>query len=489
MKDLNILSLMIFLPIIAALILSLVKLKNEKNYFNLGLLVCLVNFVISAKLFFDFDKSIAGFQYKEVAQILNNLSFKYYLGIDGIAVAMIILTTFLTPICLLISYNTINNRVKEFVICFLLIQGFVIGSFCAIDLLLFYFFFEAMLIPMFLVIGIWGGKDRIYSSYKFFLYTLFGSVIFLIAIIYIYVNIGSTDINILKSILPYATLDVQKLLWLAFFISFAIKIPMFPVHTWLPDAHVQAPTAGSVILAGILIKLGAYAMIRFLIPFFPDASVYFADFVFALSIIAIIYASLVALMQKDMKKMIAYSSVAHMGYVTMGIFSFNAQGIDGAITQMISHGLVSAALFICVGVIYDRINTKEIAQMGGITQKMPNFALLFMIFTMASVGLPGTSGFVGEFLAIVGTFKASKLTAIMATFGIILGAGYMLWLYKRVAFGQITNPKIESLKDINKIEFISLASLATLTILIGLLPNLILSYYKLPVNEIVNLIK
>ncbi len=346
-----------------------------------------------------------------------------------------------------------------------------------------------MLIPMFLVIGIWGGKDRIYSSYKFFLYTLFGSVVFLIAIIYIYVNIGSTDIYILKNILPYATLDVQKLLWLAFFVSFAIKIPMFPVHTWLPDAHVQAPTAGSVILAGILIKLGAYAMIRFLIPFFPDASVYFADFVFALSIIAIIYASLVALMQEDMKKMIAYSSVAHMGYVTMGIFSFNAQGIDGAITQMISHGLVSAALFICVGVIYDRINTKEIAQMGGITQKMPNFALLFMIFTMASVGLPGTSGFVGEFLSIIGTFKASKLTAILATFGIILGAAYMLWLYKRVAFGEITNPKIESLKDINKIEFISLASLATLTILIGLLPNLILGYYKLPVNEIVNLIK
>lgn len=489
MKDVNILSIMIFLPILAALILSFFNTKNEKNLFNFGLLTCLINFVISAKLFLDFDKSVTGFQYKEVIQILNNMSFKYYLGIDGIAISMIILTTFLTPICLMISYNNIKHRVKEFVICFLLIQGFVIGSFCAIDLLLFYIFFEAMLIPMFLVIGIWGGKERIYSSYKFFLYTLFGSVVFLIAIIYIYVNVGSTDINILKSILPYTNLDVQKFLWLAFFVSFAIKVPMFPVHTWLPDAHVQAPTSGSVILAGILIKLGAYAMIRFLIPFFPDASLYFANFVFALSVIAIIYASLVALMQEDMKKMIAYSSVAHMGYVTMGIFSFNAQGIDGAITQMISHGLVSAALFICVGVIYDRINTKEIAQMGGIAQKMPNFALLFMIFTMASVGLPGTSGFVGEFLSIIGTFKASKITAILATFGIILGAAYMLWLYKRVAFGKITNPKIESLKDVNKIEFVCLASLATLTILIGLLPNLFLSYYKLPVNELVNLVK
>jgi NADH-quinone oxidoreductase subunit M len=489
MEDLNILSIIIFLPIISALAMSAIKTKNDKNFLHLGLIVCFVNFIISAKLFFSFDKSVADFQYKEVFQILNNLSFKYYLGIDGISIIMILLTTFLTPICLLISYNTIKTRVKEFVICFLLIQGFVIGSFCAIDLLLFYIFFEATLIPMFLVIGIWGGKDRIYSSYKFFLYTLFGSVIFLIAIIYIYVNIGSTDITILKRILPHINLDVQKLLWLAFFISFAIKIPMFPVHTWLPDAHVQAPTAGSVILAGILIKLGAYAMIRFLIPFFPDASIYFTDFVFTLSIIAIIYASLVALMQKDMKKMIAYSSVAHMGYVTMGIFSFNQQGIDGAITQMISHGLVSAALFICVGVIYDRIQTKEIAQMGGITNKMPNFALLFMIFTMASVGLPGTSGFVGEFLSIVGTFKASKITAILATSGIILGAAYMLWLYKRVAFGAITNPKIENLKDVNIIEVLCLGSLAFFTILLGLLPNLILSYYKLPVSQLVNIFR
>ncbi len=489
MNDINILSILIFLPIISAVLMAFVKTKNAKNYYHLGILVAVVNFVISAKLFFVFDKSLINFQYKEVYGLINNMSFKYYLGIDGISIALILLTTFLTPICLLISYNTIKDRVKEFVICFLLIEGFVIGSFCALDLLLFYVFFEAMLIPMFLVIGIWGGKERIYSSYKFFLYTLFGSVLFLIAIIYIYVNIGTTDIFILKSILPHAPTEVQKYLWLAFFISFAIKVPMFPVHTWLPDAHVQAPTAGSVILAGILIKLGAYAMIRFMLPFFPDASHYFANLVFALSVIAIIYASLVALMQTDMKKMIAYSSVAHMGYVTMGIFSFNQQGIDGAVMQMISHGLVSAALFICVGVIYDRLKTKEIAKMGGITSKMPNFALMFMIFTLASVGLPGTSGFVGEFLTIIGTFKASKITAIFATVGIILGACYMLWLYKRVAFGEIVNKNVEKMKDLNRIELFSLGSIAILVILLGLLPNLVASYYKLPVAQIVSIMK
>ncbi len=487
MKDINILSILTFLPIISAIVIAFVKTRDPKNYYIAGIAIAAINFIISIKLFLAFDKTQIGFQYKEVYGLINNMSFKYYLGIDGISIAMIVLTTFLTPICLLISYNTIKDRVKEFVICFLLIEGFVIGSFCALDLLLFYIFFEAMLIPMFLVIGIWGGKDRIYSAYKFFLYTLFGSVLFLIAIIYIYVNIGTTDIFILKTILPHTPMEVQKYLWLAFFISFAIKVPMFPVHTWLPDAHVQAPTSGSVILAGILIKLGAYAMIRFMLPFFPGASHLFANLVFALSIAAIIYASLVALMQTDMKKMIAYSSVAHMGYVTMGIFSFNQQGIDGAVMQMISHGLVSAALFICVGVIYDRIKTKEIAKMGGIATKMPNFALLFMIFTLASVGLPGTSGFVGEFLTIIGTFKASKITAIFATCGIILGACYMLWLYKRSAFGEITNDDVAKMKDLNKIELSSLGVIAILVILLGLLPGLISSYYKLPVAHVVGI--
>lgn len=487
MHNLPILSILTFFPILSAILLLFIKSNNNKNYFNLALLSSFVTFVVSIKLLLSFDKNIAGFQFIEVYRLIQNQSFKYYMGIDGISLLMIVLTTFLTPICLFVSYNSVKNRVKEFVIYFLALEGFVIGSFCAIDLLLFYIFFEAMLIPMFLIIGIWGGEKRIYASYKFFLYTLFGSVLFLIAIIFIYAKVGSTDIYILKHILPRFPLDIQKWLWLAFFVSFAVKVPMFPVHTWLPDAHVQAPTSGSVILAGILIKLGAYAMIRFSLPFFPAASAYFADFVFILSVIAIIYASLVALMQEDMKKMIAYSSVAHMGFVTMGIFSFNQQGIDGAIFQMLSHGLVSAALFICVGVIYDRLKTKKIAEMGGIANKMPNFALLTMIFVMASVGLPGTSGFVGEFLTIIGAFKASKLTAILAAVGVILGACYMLWLYKRTLFGEITNDKVSLMKDVNLIEFSILSIMAFLVILFGVAPNLISSYYTIPVDSVIKI--
>ncbi len=486
-NNFSILSLITFLPIAAAILLLPLKSKNYKNFYYFGLLVSFITFVLSIKLLFSFDKSSADFQFVEILRILEGKGFQYHMGIDGISILLIILTTFLIPICLAISINSVTNRVKEYVICFLLLEGFTIGSFCAIDLLLFYVFFEAMLIPMFLIIGIWGGQQRIYASYKFFLYTLFGSVLFLVAIIYIYVTTGSTDINVLADMLPKLVLEHQKWLWLAFFVSFAIKVPMFPFHTWLPDAHVQAPTAGSVILAGILIKLGAYAMLRFSLPFFPQASEYFADLVFALSVIAIIYASLVALMQEDMKKMIAYSSVAHMGFVTMGIFSFTRQGIDGAVMQMISHGLVSAALFMCVGVIYDRLHTKQIADMGGIVQKMPNFALLAMIFTMGSVGLPGTSGFVGEFLAIIGTFQANKIVAILATIGVVLGACYMLWLYKRVLFGEITNTKIEKLHDLNAIELISLSAIALLVILFGIMPNLLLSYFAQPIISLVAL--
>ncbi|MSP33305.1 MAG: NADH-quinone oxidoreductase subunit M [Rickettsiales bacterium] len=482
-----ILSLITFLPIAAAILLLPLKSKNYKNFYYFGLLISLVTFVLSIKLLFSFDKSSADFQFVEIFRILEGKAFQYHMGIDGISILLIILTTFLIPICLAISINSITNRVKEYVICFLLLEGFTIGSFCAIDLLLFYVLFEAMLIPMFLIIGIWGGQQRIYASYKFFLYTLFGSVLFLVAIIYIYVTTGSTDINVLKDLLPQLVLEHQKWLWLAFFVSFAIKVPMFPFHTWLPDAHVQAPTAGSVILAGILIKIGAYAMLRFSLPFFPQASEYFANLVFALSIIAIIYASLVALMQEDMKKMIAYSSVAHMGFVTMGIFSFTRQGIDGAVMQMISHGLVSAALFMCVGVIYERLHTKQIGDLGGIVQKMPNFALLAMIFTMGSVGLPGTSGFVGEFLAIIGTFQANKIVAILSTIGVVLGACYMLWLYKRVLFGEITNAKIEKLHDLNAIELISLSAIALLVVLFGIMPNLLLSYFAQPVILLVAL--
>lgn len=487
MQNLPILSILTFLPIVSAVLLCFIKVKNAKNYFNFGILISLLTFVLSIKLLFQIDKSAVDFQFVEIFRLLKNQSFKYYMGIDGISILMIVLTTFLVPICLLISVDSIKNRAKEFVIYFLLLEGFVIGSFCAIDLLLFYIFFEAMLIPMFLIIGIWGGENRIYASYKFFLYTLLGSVLFLIAIIFIYANVGSTDIYILKHILPQLPLDVQKWLWLAFFVSFAIKVPMFPVHTWLPDAHVQAPTSGSVILAGILIKLGAYAMIRFSLPFFPGASEYFANFVLTLSVIAIIYASLVALMQTDMKKMIAYSSVAHMGFVTMGIFSFTQQGIDGAVMQMLSHGLVSAALFMCVGVIYDRLKTKKIAEMGGIANVMPNFAFLAMIFVMASVGLPSTSGFVGEFLTIIGTFKVNKLAAILASVGVILGACYMLWLYKRTLFGEITNEKVSSMSDVNKIEFTSLALMAFFVVLFGILPNLLISYFAKPVAAVVAL--
>jgi len=482
-----ILSLITFLPIIAAILLLPIKSKNYKNFYNFGLVISFVTFVLSIKLLFSFDKSSTDFQFVEIFRILEGQGFQYHLGIDGISILLIILTAFLIPICLAISINSVSDRAKEYVVCFLLLEGFTIGSFCAIDLLLFYVFFEAMLIPMFLIIGIWGGQQRIYAAYKFFLYTLFGSVLFLIAIIYIYVTTGSTDINVLKDVLPQLILEHQKWLWLAFFVSFAIKVPMFPFHTWLPDAHVQAPTAGSVILAGILIKLGAYAMLRFLLPFFPEASQYFANLVFALSVIAIIYASLVALMQEDMKKMIAYSSVAHMGFVTMGIFSFTRQGIDGAIMQMISHGLVSAALFMCVGVIYDRLHTKQIADLGGIVQKMPNFALLAMIFTMGSVGLPGTSGFVGEFLTIIGTFQANKIVAILSAIGVVLGACYMLWLYKRVLFGEIINNKIEKLKDLNAIELISLSAIAVLVILFGVMPNLLLSYFVQPAISLIAL--
>ncbi len=480
-----ILSTLIFLPILAAIFLAFFKFKNDKNYSFYGLFISLINLVLSLVLLGLFDKKIGDFQLKEIFQIISDSDIKYFVGIDGISLLMIILTAFLTPICLLVSFGSVEKRIKEYVISFLLIEGFVIGSFAALDLVFFYMFFEAMLIPMFLMIGIWGGENRIYASYKFFLYTLFGSVFFLISIICIYLYTGTTDVILLtKGLSSYFPLEFQKWLWLAFFISFAIKVPMFPVHTWLPDAHVQAPTAGSVILAGILIKLGAYGFIRFSLPFFPQASVFFAPAVLWLSVIAIIYGSLVSLMQKDMKKMIAYSSVAHMGFVTLGIFSFTRQGLDGAIMQMISHGIVSAALFMCVGVIYDRLHTKQIADLGGIATKMPNFALLAMIFTMASVGLPGTSGFVGEFLTIIGAFKVNKPAAIFAAFGVILGACYMLWLYKRVWFSEITNHHIEKIKDLGKIEFFTLGLMAFCAIIFGIFPNLILSFFDLPVSAL-----
>jgi len=486
--NLPILSTVIFLPILAAILLLFANFKNSRGYFIYGLAASFINLILSCKLLFLFDKKNSGFQLTETFKFISNFDIKYFVGIDGISLPLILLTAILTPICLAISIDSIQKRVKEYVIAFLLIEGLVIGSFCALDLLFFYIFFESMLIPMFLIIGIWGGANRIYASYKFFLYTLAGSVLFLIAIILIYLYTNTTDIVSLSKGLPkFFPLNYQKWFWLALFASFAVKVPMFPFHTWLPDAHVQAPTAGSVILAGILIKLGAYGFLRFSLPLFPLASVYFAPFIFTLSIIAIIYASFVALMQEDMKKMIAYSSVAHMGFVTMGIFSFTRQGIDGAIFQMISHGIVSAALFMCVGTIYERLHTKQISDLGGIASKMPNFAMLAMIFTLASVGLPGTSGFVGEFLSIIGTFKANKIIAILAASGVILGACYMLWLYKRVWFSEVSNHHIESISDLGKIEFIALGAMAISVIILGIFPNLLLGFFELPVSNLVKI--
>lgn len=491
MDNFPILSFLIFFPIVSAVLIFFAidgsKESANKKLFSFAIFSSLVVFIVSLCLLCNFDKSSANFQFIEDFSLVERYNINYLLGIDGISLTMIILTTFLIPICLFASINSVKNRVKEYVIFFLLLEAFVIGSFCAIDLVLFYIFFETILIPMFLIIGIWGGKQRNYAAYKFFLYTLFGSVLFLIAIIYIISNYGTSDITQLNEVLAVSDLSIQKWLWLAFFVSFAIKIPMFPFHTWLPDAHVQAPTAGSVILAGVLIKLGAYGFLRFSLPFFPDASLYFAQAVFILSVIAIIYTSIVALMQEDIKKMIAYSSVAHMGFITMGIFAFNAQGLQGAIIQMISHGLVSSALFLCVGVVYDRMHTRQIVDYGGLANKMPHYALLFMVFMLASVGLPGTSGFVGEFLTIIGTFQANKLIAILAASGVILGACYMLWLYARVIFGEIKNANLKSIKDVNMIEFASLGIMAFFVVLMGVYPSLILRYLDAPVLKLINL--
>ncbi len=475
----DILSILIFLPIISAIFILPIKAKNSLFYYSYGCFFSIVNFMFSIFLITSYNWRKGGFQFQSIFKIFAETDIKYFVGVDGLSVTMIFLTALLTPICFIISYKSITKRAKEFVIAFLMIEALVIGAFSSLDLLFFYIFFEATLIPMFLVIGIWGGKDRIYASYKFFIYTLAGSVFFLIGVILIFLFTKTTDIIILtKTLKDLFPLDYQVIFFALFFASFAIKVPMFPFHTWLPDAHVQAPTAGSVMLAGILIKLGAFGFIRFSLPFFPLASQYFAETIFILSVIAIIYGSFVALMQEDMKKMIAYSSVAHMGFVTMGIFSFTQQGIEGAIMQMISHGIISAALFICVGFIYDRLHTKKISDLGGIASKMPNFAMLAMIFTVGSIGLPGTSGFVGEFLTIIGTFKVNKLIASLAGLGVIFGACYMLWLYKRVWFSGVHNKKIDKISDLDFCEFVALLSLAIIVMALGMFPSLISNFFS-----------
>jgi len=405
------------------------------------------------------------------------------MGVDGISMLFVILTTFLMPLCILASWESIEERVKEYMIAFLVLETLMIGVFCALDLFLFYLFFEGGLIPMFLIIGVWGGPRRVYASFKFFLYTLLGSVLMLLAMMAMYWHAGTADIvQLLGAKFPAG---MQTWLWLAFFASFAVKMPMWPVHTWLPDAHVEAPTAGSVILAGILLKMGGYGFLRFSLPMFPIASHDLAPLVFALSVIAIVYTSLVALAQEDVKKLIAYSSVAHMGFVTMGIFTFNAQGIDGAIFQMLSHGIVSAALFLCVGVVYDRMHTREIAAYGGLVNRMPMYAFVFMVFTMANVGLPGTSGFIGEFLTLLGAFKANTWVAFFATTGVILSAGFALYLYRRMIFGVIEKPNLAGIMDMNAREIVVMAPLVLLTIFFGIYPAALLDVTAVSVKKLV----
>jgi NADH-quinone oxidoreductase subunit M len=470
MTDWPILTMVTFLPLVGVLILLLTRdetASDRRNILNVSLLVTVVTFVLSLFIWAGFDNANPGFQMVEKHGWLNT-GISYAVGVDGISMLFVILTTFLMPFCVLASWFAVDKRIKEYMIAFLILETLMIGVFVSLDIVLFYVFFEAGLIPMFIIIGVWGGKDRVYASYKFFLYTLLGSVLMLLAIMAMYWDAGTTSI---PELLQHKFPDhMQTWLWLAFFASFAVKMPMWPVHTWLPDAHVQAPTAGSVILAGILLKLGGYGFIRFSLAMFPVASAYFAPFVFTLSVVAIIYTSLVALMQSDIKKLIAYSSVAHMGYVTMGIFAANAQGLQGAIFQMLSHGIVSAALFLCVGVVYDRMHTRDIDAYGGLVNNMPKYAVAFMIFTMANVGLPGTSGFIGEFLTLLGAFRANTFVALFATTGVILSAAYALWLYRRVIFGALEKETLKSLLDLSAREKLILYPMAALTIFFGVYP-------------------
>ena len=436
------------------------------------------------KNFFSFDKNYSGFQFIEESNWLSGL-IKFKLGIDGISILFIVLTAFITPICILSCINSVNKRIKEFLIAILILETFMIGVFCSLDLLVFYLFFEAGLIPMFLIIGVWGGPRRVYSAFKFFLYTLLGSVLMLVAIIFLYQEFGTISIpRLLDTTLPFY---LQVWLWLAFFSSFAVKIPMWPFHTWLPDAHVEAPTEGSVILAGILLKLGGYGFIRFNLSLLPDASIFFTPFIYFLSVVAIIYTSFIALVQEDMKKLIAYSSVAHMGFVTLGIFSANIQGLHGAVIQMISHGLISAALFFCIGSIYNRYHTKEIAYYGGLNSKLPKLSILFLIFTLGSIGFPGTSGFVGEFLTLLAAYSKNTIVAFISAFGVILAASYMLILYKKVFLG-VTNENLNiKVNDLSIFELIVYFQLAFLILLIGIKPDIILDYTTSSLDRITKL--
>ena len=477
-----ILSTIIFLPLSGALFIFLSSQKNEnKSAIYISLFTSIANLLLIFFLWYSFDKNFNGFQFIEDKNWISGL-IKFKLGIDGISILFIVLTAFITPICIISCINSIKKRLNEFLIAILILETFILGVFCSLDLIIFYLFFEAGLIPMFLIIGIWGGPRKIYSAYKFFLFTLLGSVLMLAAIIFIYWVMGTTDYTeIYKLKIPQ---EYQYLLWLAFFSSFAVKTPMWPVHTWLPDAHVEAPTAGSVILAAILLKMAGYGFLRFSLGMFPIASEFFTPLVFVLSVIAIIYTSLVALMQEDMKKLIAYSSVAHMGFVTLGIFTFNKQGIEGSMFQMISHGIISAALFLCVGVLYDRTGSRMIKSFGGVVNYLPNFSLIFIIFVLGGLGLPGTTGFIGEFLVLLGAFKINYLVAILASTGVVLCAAYMLWMTKRVIFGK-TNNNITTLKDINFLEGLTLIVLCLISLFFGFYPEPILNTMDISVNGII----
>ena len=478
-----ILSTIIFLPLLGSLFIFLSTQKNEnKSAIYISLFTSLANLFLTFFLWYSFDKNFVGFQFIEEKNWISGL-IKFKLGIDGISILFIVLTAFITPICIISCIISAKKRLSEFLIAILILETFMIGVFCSLDLIIFYLFFEAGLIPMFLIIGIWGGPRKIYSAYKFFLFTLLGSVLMLAAIIFIYWTIGTTDYTeIYKLKIPQ---EYQYLLWLAFFSSFAVKTPMWPVHTWLPDAHVEAPTAGSVILAAILLKMAGYGFLRFSLGMFPIASEFFTPLIFTLSIIAIIYTSLVALMQDDMKKLIAYSSVAHMGFVTLGIFTFNKQGIEGSMFQMISHGIISAALFLCVGVLYDRTGSRMIKSFGGVVNYLPNFSLIFIIFVLGALGLPGTTGFIGEFLVLLGAFKINYLVAILASTGVVLCAAYMLWMAKRVVFGNTNNIIIAKLKDINFLEGTILIVLCLVSIIFGFYPEPLLNTMDISVNQII----
>lgn len=486
MSDLPLLTLVIFLPLIGALFILLVRGEEEvvaRNARYVALWTSLLGFLLSLVLWFGFDAGTAEFQFVERAPWIEAFNIYYHLGIDGISLFFVILTAFLTPLCILASWEAITVRVKEYMIAFLALETLLIGVFCALDFVLFYLFLEGMLIPMFLIIGMWGGPQRVYAAFKFFLYTLVGSVLLLLAILSLYFETGTFDIPTLMA--TEYTEELQRWLWLAMFASFAVKMPMWPFHTWLPDAHVEAPTAGSVILAGILLKVGGYGFLRFSLPMLPEASAFFTPLIYALSIVAIIYTSLVALMQEDMKKLIAYSSVAHMGFVTIGIFTLTRQGVEGGIIQMLSHGFISAALFLCVGVVYDRTHSRLIASYGGLVHRMPKYAFVFMVFALGAVGLPGTSGFVGEFLTLVGAFQVNTWVALLATTGIILAVAYMLWLYRRVIFGQLTREELRTIVDLNPREVAIFAPLVVAVIAMGVYPD---PFFKVLHASVTNLI-